>query len=68
MVSEELWDFGFLGVGMCFWKLKQAGISSFSAEIEVVYLYQHFKANLEVFLAISEGGQSDVSMVAIEWL
>ena len=34
----------------------------------MVHLYQPFGAKLEVFLAISQMGQSDVSMVAIGWL
>ena len=34
----------------------------------MVHLYQPFGAKLEVFLAISQGGQGDISVVAIGWL
>ena len=40
----------------------------FSAKIDVVSLYQPFGAKFEVFLGISQGGQSDVNVVAIGWL
>ena len=42
---------------MCFWKCKMCWNLTSFAEIEVVHLYQPFGAKLEVFLAISQGGQ-----------
>ena len=68
VVGEELWDLVFLVYENVFGSVNELESNGFSAKIEVVHLYQPFGAKLEVFLAISQRGQGDVSMVAIGWL